>query len=422
MSDSGWMYTFLPIYAVSSGIGVILPIYILFLGGNVFQVGVAIALFNLVAIPSSVLWGELTDKLEKTKLFILVSVAGVIPILLIMYMLAYVPVVQVMYGFYAFIGTAASPAINILLMRNRRRGSMPKYFSRYSVLAIIGGLAGMIPGAFMADGYIRDYLLVLLGVNLLALVLAILLVSEDIKKEEKGAVKKDVRRSFAVLNMLSKTTYILTGSSLINRIHYGLKDKKIKDIYLLLAATVFFNLGLYMFNSSYIPFLNKNSVGYGGIFTINIANSLGQLLIYGAVLSLIRKIDLGRYYKVSTLIRGASYAVAFVPFLFTTTYFFTVNAIAYTAAGAAYALWNVTSSVLFYTLIKNMKKGHYIGIWIAMLGAAAVAGAFLSGLISSLFGYTSTFSLSIVAILASFLIFIYAEKYHDGLKRKTNAL
>ena len=107
---------------------------------------------------------------------------------------------------------------------------------------------------------------------------------------------------------------------------------------------------------------------------------------------------------------------------FTTTYFFTVNAIAYTAAGAAYALWNVTSSVLFYTLIKNMKKGHYIGIWIAMLGAAAVAGAFLSGLISSLFGYTSTFSLSIVAILASFLIFIYAEKYHDGLKRKTNAL
>ncbi|MCL5018047.1 MAG: MFS transporter, partial [Candidatus Parvarchaeota archaeon] len=63
MKRNDWLYTILPISAVSSGFSVLIPLYILSLGGNVFDVGVALTLFNVFEVPASLFWGRLTDRL-----------------------------------------------------------------------------------------------------------------------------------------------------------------------------------------------------------------------------------------------------------------------------------------------------------------------------------------------------------------------
>lgn len=404
------MYTILPISAISGGLGVLLPLYILELHGNVYNVAIATTLFELVSIPASIFWGELTDRLNRVKLFILIAIIGLFPVLLIFYLLAFVPVIEGTYGIYALIATASSPAINILIMSHKRNPALPKYFSRYSVLAIAGSMIGTVPGLFINDGFVKLYLLFLVALNFAALAMALLLINSDdrIKSPEKH--RKTVKRSFALLNMLSKAPNILTGQPLVERIRAGLRNKKTRHIYALLATISLFSAALYMFNTSYVPYLRANAVAYNNIFLISILNGIAQVCIYLLVLSLIKRVNLNIYYRASTLIRGIAYLMTFLPIMVLPAYFLMFNLAAYFLAGLAYAVWNVASSVLLYIEIKNLGRGHYLGIWVAFLGLSAVVGAFLSGVISSLFGYVTTFSVAAFLLFASFLVFSRTER------------
>ena len=72
----------MPISAISGGLGIFIPLYIIYLNGNVFDVGIAFALYNLVSIPSSIIWGRLTDNYKRNKPFIMLSLLLTLPILL----------------------------------------------------------------------------------------------------------------------------------------------------------------------------------------------------------------------------------------------------------------------------------------------------------------------------------------------------
>ncbi len=407
-TSSVWMYSILPIAAVSGGLGVLLPLYILSLGGSVYDVGIATALYALISIPASIFWGDLTDRLNRIKLFVLISVIGLFPVLLILYFLTQVAAVESVYGLYAFIATASAPALNIMVMSSRMRKSLPKYFSRYSTMLIIGDALGMVPGLFIDGSFAKDYLLLLLVVNVISLVLAFRLISAD-KTNIEPKHKKTVKKSFGVLNMLSVTPYVLTGHFLIDRIRKGLKRKVIRHIYLLLASISLFNLALYLFNTSYIPFLYAHSLTYSQIFIVNMGNAIAQLIVYVVVLSLLSNINLERYYKVSTLLRSAAPALAFLPLAVMPGFVFGWNILAYFVAGIAYAIWNITSSVMLYEKIRRQGPGHYVGVWAAVLGFSGVLGAFLSGLLSAMSGYVTTFLFSILALGAAFFVFSYKK-------------
>ncbi len=412
-NSSAWMYTILPISAISGGLGVLLPLYILASHGSVYNVAIAIALFELVSIPASLFWGDLTDRLGKIKFFILVSIIGLFPILLIFYLIAFVPAIEGIYGLYAFIATASSPAINLLIMSHKKNPALPRYFSRYSILSISGSIIGTIPGLFLGAGFIKDYLMLLLVFNVVSLGLTMLLVRPDKAKAIEPTYKKSANRSFAVLNMLSYTPYILTGYRLIEKIRAGLSNKKIRNIYILLASIGLFDVGLYLFNTSYIPYLSAHSISFSNIFLVSILNGVAQLGVYAAVISFIRKINLGTSYLASNIIRVGGYLLAVIPALAIPIYFLAFNMVGYAVAGVGYAIWNMASSVILYTQIRDLGRGHYIGVWVAILGASAVVGAFLSGVLSSDFGYIATFSAAIMAVIASLLVFTYVKYPQD---------
>jgi MFS family permease len=413
------MYTILPISAISGGIGVILPLYILAAHGTVYNVAIAITLFELVSIPAGLFWGELTDRLNKIKLFVIISIIGLFPLLLILYFIAFVPVIESSYGVYAFIATASSPAINILIMSRKRNPALPRYYSRYSILAIVGGILGTLPGLFINSSLIKQYLILLLVLNVIALVMTYFFIQADESIKAKKKTQKTVKKSFAILNMLSVTPYILTGHALIERIRAGLKVKKIRNIYILLATIALFNLGLYLFNTSYIPYLSSKSIDYSNIFLISITNSIAQLGIYVGVVSFLKKMNLDRSYKMSLFIRSVGYTFVLIPAVILPRYILAFNLIGYFIAGIAYAVWNIASSVLLYQEIRNLGRGHYIGIYTALVGLSAVAGAYASGIISAQLGYVITFSAAIVAIFFSSVVFNYLVRQR-GVPEKKN--
>ncbi|MGC8516392.1 MAG: MFS transporter [Candidatus Acidifodinimicrobium sp.] len=398
-----WLYTILPISAISNGLAVLIPLYILALKGDVFDVGVALTIFNLVGIPASLFWGDFTDRIKRNKLIIVVSIVGTIPILLILYFVAFIPSIEASYGVYSFIATAASPAINILIMKRNRSQSLPRYFSEYSVLSILGGFIALVPGILLDRQNISEYLIMLLILNVIALILALKLIEKDKTHRIKQAAA--IKKSFSLLNALSTTPHILTGYALIERIRSAIKIKSVRRVYLLLLTMALFDAGLALFNTSYIPFLNDRGVDFAGIFVINIANYIGQLVVYTMFMYFTRRFNLAAYYEVSTLLRGASYFLAFVPFIFTSFLFFYTNVVAYLFSGIAYAMFNVASSVMMYNQINKLSRGHYIGIWFSILSLSTVVSSFFSGVISQVFNYYLTFSIAIIIMLGSFIAF-----------------
>jgi MFS family permease len=59
--------------------------------------------------------------------------------------------------------------------------------------------------------------------------------------------------------------------------------------------------------------------------------------------------------------------------------------------GTAFAFFNTSSSVLLFRTLPHGKQGELLGIYSAMTGIAAFAGAIMSGYLSYSFGYAITF-------------------------------
>lgn len=400
-----WMYTVVPYAAIGSGLSVIIPLYILSLNGTVFDVGVAITAYYLVSIPSSLIWGRLTDRLARHKMFILLSFLGTLPVIFILYLLGHIAFLQFDYGLYALVATAASPAINILVMGTKRNPSLPKYFSRYSTLSILGGMLAFAAGLFVSYDTIIYYIDFLLLLNVIALAMAYFWVIEMPKKTLTRDEIRTAHSAFPILNMLSTLPHLMTGMPLITKIHKSLRKKRTRRIYTLLSAIALFNLGSMMFNTSYIPYLRVHGLTYGSVFLINVLNSMGQFLIYAIVLFFVTQaVDLRRYYRLATITRSASYLIAIVPLFVLAGIFFELNIVLYFIAGLAYAYWNISSSVMVYDHVRGRHKGYYIGVWTSIIGFSAVVGSFASGAISAGLGYVYTFALAIALTVASVLV------------------
>lgn len=411
-SDRYWLSIIFPIAAISSGFSVLIPLYILELHGNVMDVSLATTAYSLVVIPASLFWGELTQKSGKIRLFIASSVIAIIPVIVLLYFLRSIELAIIMYAVYAFVLTASSPAINMLIMKKRRKTILRSYYGIYSLFGIIGNIMGYVPGVLLFGNVIAEYLLILFGFNIASLLFVGIFVT---KEPKRAGNEQEIRlhRLFPLLNSISRFPQILTGHHFIVKIAEMRKRKKTMRIVTILAAVSLVNFGIYLFNTSYIPFLYSYRVSYSDIFLISMLNGLGQAAIYLVFIAGKAGGTLRHYYRVSTVVRSGGYLVALASFMSFAAFLY-LNLLSYFIAGLGYALWNISASVIIYTNIVGKMEAHYIGVWSAIIGLSGVLGALFSGFLSFYVGYSFTFAASILFTLSSILVFNNA--YHDGDK------
>jgi MFS family permease len=386
--DKYWLSVIFPIAAISSGFSVIIPLYILELHGNVIDVSLATTVYALAVIPASLFWGELTQRLKKIKLFIMLSVTGVIPLIFLLYILHSVLLAIIIYAVYAFILTASSPAINILIMNKRKNTVLRSYYGVYGLMSIIGNIIGYLPGVLLFSDVIAKYLLILFAFNTVSIIFAILFIKEE-KNHIKNKKSDTIHSLFPVLNSMSKFPQILAGHNLIVELANIRKRKKTVRIMTIFAAIALVNFGMYLFNTSYIPFLYSYKISYSDIFIINLLNGFGQVIIYLIFMLGRAKNTLRHYYRLSTIVRSSGYLIAILSVISLTALLY-LNLFSYFVAGIGYALWNISASVIIYVNISGKMEAHYVGLWSAIIGISGVLGAISSGFMSFYAGYMYT--------------------------------
>ena len=61
----------------AGGVSILIPLYVLHLGGGVGEIGLLTAVGNLIAVPASIAWGSLSDRWNSRKVFVVIGLFGI---------------------------------------------------------------------------------------------------------------------------------------------------------------------------------------------------------------------------------------------------------------------------------------------------------------------------------------------------------
>ncbi len=142
-----WFYAFVP-HKLGSGLtSTLLPLFVVqVVGGNVTDVGWVTSLAALVAVPASIWWGNLSDRLRRRRPFIILGFLGFTVSLLLIALGRSVPQVLAVSTFGALLTTAIEPAASALVLDQTTEDQWPECLGRLNQVSGWSFVAGLMVG------------------------------------------------------------------------------------------------------------------------------------------------------------------------------------------------------------------------------------------------------------------------------------
>jgi len=409
-----WLLAFVPINAATAGFGVVLPLLILItLHGSWADVAVAATMFNAAVILMSVVWGHLSDRYPRRRLFLVINYAG--------YAVLYVLLTQVssmveLYGLYTIIGViapAGASASNLLILEKFTEAERANAFASFQEMSMIGSIVGLLVGYFWTLA--NDTLLTLLYVlGALALVSAVTIwfgISESSRTLTTGHVARHPESLFSRMREVTSFRIPIPffplrprlGTHPLRRLQTWARAELHHELPLILIASFLFNLSANLFNISYTPFLYSAGLGAASIFLVNVSNNFTQTLIFPVTGGLSNRLGPDRLVHWATYLRSIGYlaTAGFTFVVLSAPASFEANLGVYALLGGAIAVYTTASSLMLFRSLAGRDAGSLLGVNSALGGAAAVLGAGLSGVLSVYGSYRLVFLVAGGSLLIS---------------------
>ncbi len=409
-----WLLAFVPINAATAGFGVVLPLLILIpLHGSWSSVAVAATVFNSAVIVSSVAWGHLSDRYPLRRLFLVINFGGYA---LLYLALAGVTSIPELYGLYTVIGViapAGASASNLLILEKFSESERPTAFASYQEMAMIGSLIGLLLGYFWTlDGdALASLLVVLAGLGAASAVAIWFGVTDPSRRattaQVAGHPESLASRLRSSIGFRTPIPFFpfrpRLGRDALRRLRRWTREELHHELPLIFIATFLFNLASNLYNISYTPYLYGAGLAASSIFLVNLSNNFAQTLVYPASGGLCARFGPDRIVQRASYLRSLGYlaTAGFTFFLFDRAGAFSANVIVFGVLGAAIAVYTTASSLILFRGLEGRDAGSLLGVNSALGGVAAVAGAALSGLLSTFGSFRLVFLVSGGALLVS---------------------
>jgi MFS family permease len=409
-----WLLAFVPINAATAGFGVVLPLLILIsLHGSWADVAVAATLFNAAVILMSVVWGRLSDRYPKRRLFLVINFAGYAALYVL---LAHVTNVAQLYGIYAVIGViapAGTSASNLLILEKFSEADRANAFASFQEMSMIGSVVGLVVGYFWLLA--NDTLLTLLYVlGALALVSAIAIwvgISEADRNLTTAHVARHHESLFSRIREVTSFRIPIPffpkrprlRPKPLARFRRWAQAELHHELPLILIASFLFNLSANLFNVSYVPFLYSEGLAATSIFLVNMSNNFTQTLLFPMTGGWSNRFGPDKLVQWATYVRSIGYlaTAAFTFAVIASPVAFETNLLLYAVLGGAIAVYTTASSLMLFRSLVGRDAGSLLGVNSALGGVAAVLGAALSGVLSVFGSYKLVFLVAGASLLVS---------------------
>lgn len=409
-----WLLAFVPINAATAGFGVVLPLLILIpLHGTWADVAIAATLFNSAVILMSVLWGHLSDRYPRRRLFLVINYVGYAALYLL---LTQVSSVVELYGLYTVIGViapAGASASNLLILEKFTEAERANAFASFQEMSMIGSILGLLVGYFwtLANATLLTLLYVLGALALVSAVAIWFGIVESQRTLTTGHVAHHTESLFSRIREVTAFRIPIPffprrprlGSRPFQKLKAWAQAELHHELPLILIASFLFNLSANLFNISYTPFLYSAGLTASAIFLVNVSNNFTQTLVFPLTGGLSTRLGPDRLVHWATYLRSLGYlaTAGFTFVALASPAAFRANLGVYALLGGAIAVYTTASSLMLFRSLAGRDAGSLLGVNSALGGAAAVLGAALSGILSVYGSYKLVFLVAGGSLLIS---------------------
>ena len=113
---SHWFYSYLPQGVAGGATSTLIPLFAYALGGSLLTVGIIAAATSLASVPAFILWGSLSDRTARRKIFLLIGFLGSGLALFAMALCGTMSQFYLANLLAGFLGAASGPAGTVLLI------------------------------------------------------------------------------------------------------------------------------------------------------------------------------------------------------------------------------------------------------------------------------------------------------------------
>ncbi len=387
----------------------LIPLFIVFyLKSNVEYVGIVTSIASLAAVPALVFWGNLSDKIKKRKIFILIGFLGSFFSLLIIFFVHSIPEYMLMLILFQIIAMASVPVSTLLILENTEKTMWSKIMGKFNSFSAIGTVIGLGSGVIILTLFsnsgkmILPYLYVISSfIYLIAGILSFITL-----KEPNKTINRKRLGFIYTLHIIERVRYFPT------HILHIPGENKIKipgNLKIYLVTTLVLMLGFQLFFIPYPVFvIKKFNANENDIYIMYLINSLFSAITF---------IPAGKYINIIGSNKMLSYSVSiriilflFIGlisfFVYDTISFLILFIILYGIFGGIWSFIGISEITSISNMCESTIRGKIIGYYNSLNGVGQIIGSGLSGFIALDISYSVDFILAGIVVLSGLIIML----------------
>lgn len=389
----------------AGGVSILIPLYVLHLGGGVGDIGLITAVGNLVAVPASVIWGTLSDRWNSRKVFVVIGFLGIAATFFSMGFVQPLSLLMLLNASYMLFWMSSASVVTILIIEKEERSRWDDKIGSFNLNSGLGWALGLVVGlawTSLAPGIITEeltfrYLFVILGVSsLVGGIIAFRVIPGDIKFDRSKFRGRLVEAGDMITERFRYLPihlyYLLKPGKF-----FSVADRFGPNLTAFLIAVGLIYTG---FSTFFIPlpayFKSVIGLSDGTIYLLFIANSLSSALFYKGASRLSKRVGPVKVLRSSLFLRILLLPAIILPFLFiqNVTIKLIVVSLFFILIGVSWALINVSNLVVTSRLSPGSIKGQVFGFYNGVSGLSAVFGSLIGGYVAKSGSYLLTFLLA----------------------------
>jgi len=407
-----WFYAFIPNRLGGGLIAPLTPLFIVqVLNGNLADVGWVASLTSLASAPASIIWGNLSDRMQRRLPFML---AGLLAFSLstILTGIADSIALVLFYSFFvSLLGTAVGPTSSALLIENIPEKQWSVSFGWFNQIGGLSYVAGMLigtvwlqflPDVFPNETVMRGLFLFAGGAGLISPLLAMLWIREQVSPLPATVPGSSTAGSLFT-QVVERARYFLPNMNNLPgasqwrnlRATFGAALGK----YYLYTFILFFGI-----NIAFMPFplfLSQSlKASNGQVFLINLVKSVVDTFFFVPMGNwMVHRRGLGLQSQAAGL-RAVLFAIcAALAFFQLGQAGLYAIVVVQVLNGISWAAISVSGPTIVADLSQRGKEARSIGTYNAVMGLAGITGNLAAGYIVQYMGYVTSFSVAAAIML-----------------------
>ena len=407
-----WIWYLLPSQITAQGLSTVIPLYVIFLGGNIGEVAIISALENGAIAIGSLVWGKIIDRFHTKRLILVISSFFVLLCSLGMYLTSSI---YVLYGLATILGfflVAKSPVTQLLVMESVQKNLWSWLFARTSIIGTLGMLVAMAigtVGSFYFD--LRPYFLICAVSSGATMILSTAVKGDAVHLERSSIAHSLHGLRYSISNYHFVFPKVMEAYDFrhIITIFRGRISHEIGIFYL---ASFFFYFGSNIYFTAWTPFLKNQNFSNSDVFLNYMIQTTTMLLVFFIAPKIISKFGEERSTILAYIPRILAVTIPAISLLFMTG----ISGFPMTIASAClmvigFSIFSTSSSVIFFKSIPQGFEGKYLGVNSAVTGVGIFIGSLVTGELTKFLGYATMFLSASVILVVSLVLFQIYFRY-----------